>query len=58
MPTASTPDELLSKIRALSPPEQLRLAGELLESQRPRLALAIAKGVVTELEFLHMRGLM
>lgn len=42
MPSAATPDELIEKIRALSPSDQL--------------ALAIVKKVSTELEILHIRG--
>lgn len=52
----STSEALLERLRKLSPPDRLRAAAELLEAQRPRLALALAKGVVTELELLHMMG--
>ena len=55
-PPARTPDELLARIRALPPHEQLHLAAELLENQRPRIAMAVAAGVVSELEFLRARG--
>lgn len=56
MPSGSTPEEVLEKIRALPPPAQLRLAAELLERRRPRIALAVVKGISVELEALHLAG--
>lgn len=41
--------ELADEIKALSPPDKLRLAAGLLEQKRPELALRIARGVVEEL---------
>ena len=49
-------EKLLADIRALDPPAQLRLAGDLLENKRPRLALAVAKKIVVDLEILHLQG--
>jgi hypothetical protein len=53
----TTPEALLERIRALEPADQLRLAAELLEARRPRLALAIVASISCDLEILHMRGL-
>jgi hypothetical protein len=55
--TQDSPEKILEDIAKLSPPDQLRLAAEMLECKRPRLALAIAKRVATDLEILHLRGL-
>lgn len=40
---------LSNEIKALSPPDKLRLAADLLEKQRADLAHTIARGVVEEL---------
>jgi len=53
-----TAESLFEDIRKLSPPDQLRLAAELLEKQRPRLALAVAAKVVGDLNILHLRGVL
>jgi len=37
------------RISELSPPDKLRLAAELLEAQRPELALSVSQMVVREL---------
>ncbi len=42
-------EALAAKIKALTPPDQLRLAGDLLERRQARLAHNIANHVVMEL---------
>ena len=49
--------DLLAKIEALEPHERLQLASELLAAKQPRMALAIARRVVTDLEILAEMGL-
>lgn len=56
IPSGSTPEEIVEKIRALSPPDQLRLAAELLERKRPVLALSIISLLNAELQLLRARG--
>ena len=50
----STVEELHAQIVALSPPDRLRLAADLLEAGRADLAATVARGVVTELGALLM----
>jgi len=53
---ARTAEELLEDIRKLPAADQFRMAADLLEAKRPRLALAVASVVVDELKILHMAG--
>ncbi len=48
---------LVEKIAGLEPPDQLRLAAELLEARQPAVALAIIRKIGNELEILRMHGL-
>lgn len=44
-----TPEELFDKIAALSPPDRLRLAADLLEARKPKLAYSLIERVKVEL---------
>jgi hypothetical protein len=45
-------DILAARIKSLNPPNRLRLAAELLEAQKPRMALAVARQVADELQLV------
>ena len=47
-------DDLAKKVKELSPPDRLVLAGELLRAGRSGLALTIAGGVVDDLRLLDV----
>jgi hypothetical protein len=42
-------EEIFERIKALTPPDKLRLAADLLEHKRPEMALAVLTHVKTEL---------
>ena len=44
-----SPEEIASKLEALSPPDRLRFAANMLEARQARIAYSVASGVVTEL---------
>lgn len=46
---SSEVEAIAEKIKALSPPEKLRLAADLLEHQKPEIAYSIIEHVKTEL---------
>lgn len=49
IPRKATAQSVADEIRSLSPPDQLRLAADLLEARRSELALTIVRRVATEL---------
>ena len=49
MPKPAVLTDLFEKIKALSPPDRLRLAAELLEKRKTQLAYTIARQVADEI---------